>query len=564
MATGMKLRPYQSKLDDDINTAWRSHKNVLAVSPTGSGKTVLFAKKVHEHQGAICVIAHRQELVGQISLALNRNGVRHRVIAPKSVIKFCVGLHMNDCGKSYFDASSNKAVAGVDTLIRASELKTWCNSVTLWVMDEAHHVLRKNKWGKAVTMFPNAKGLGVTATPTRADGKGLGAHADGVFNVIVEGPKMRTLINSGYLTDYRIFAPPSDLDMSVVKENSGGEFDQKQTKSAIKNSHILGDVVEHYKTHAMGKLGITFASDIEAAQELTDRYNVAGVPAQIIDGKTKDDVRTKTLIKLKNHELLNVVNVDILGEGVDVPAVDVVSFARPTKSFGLYVQQCGRPLRLYESVVGWDGMANLQRLQYIAASRKPYATIFDHVGNVMRHGLPDARNDWTLDAREKRGENKKTTILIKTCLECFFTYERYLSQCPNCGHIHTPVSRGSPEEVSGNLLQLDAQTLAKLRGGVEAIDMPPNEYAQVLVNKYMPLIGQKAAMKRHIANQEGQKILRAMMALWMGKNRMNGMGDGEILALFYLTFGIDVLSAQTLVSKKSSKLSDEIRRNLWR
>ena len=207
------LRPYQAKAKQYIYDAWdQGFVNVLAVLPTGAGKTVLFSDIIHDHRGASCAIAHRQELVSQISLALARDKVRHRIIGPKSVVKLCVNLHMLELGASYYDPSSTCAVAGVDTLVRrGDELNGWLESVTLCVQDEAHHVLESNKWGTAFKMFPNAKGLGVTATPLRADGKGLGRHVDGLFDTMVEGPGMRDLIEMGFLTEYRVFAPPSDF-----------------------------------------------------------------------------------------------------------------------------------------------------------------------------------------------------------------------------------------------------------------------------------------------------------------------------------------------------------------
>jgi len=212
----MRLRPPQSRFKQNINTAWdKGARNVLGVYPTGGGKTVVFSDIINDERNPSCAIAHRQELVSQISVALARNDIRHRIIGPPSVVRLVVGLHIAESGMSYYDPSAPCAVAGVRTLTRRGDsLANWLNSVKLWVQDEAHHVLRNNEWGNASGMFPNARGLGVTATPTRADGKGLGRHADGLFDTMIEGPDMRALINEGWLTDYRVFAPPASLIMS--------------------------------------------------------------------------------------------------------------------------------------------------------------------------------------------------------------------------------------------------------------------------------------------------------------------------------------------------------------
>ena len=490
--THLTLRPYQSEIKNDILQAWNlGARNVLAVLPTGAGKTVTFSDIIHDHKGASCAIAHRQELVAQISLALARDRVRHRIIGPKKVVKLCVNLHMSELGASYYDPNAQCAVAGVDTLVRRSdELTGWLQSVTLWVQDEAHHVINGNKWGNAAAMFPNAKGLGVTATPLRADGKGLGRHADGIFDVMVEGPGMRDLINMGYLTDYRIFAPESHLimDESDISKTTG-DFKPHAviTKFRKAKNKIIGGVVDHYIKHANGKLGITFVPDVEDAIDTATEFTARGIPAAVVSAKTPDAERIAILRRFKNKEILMLVNVDLFGEGFDLPAIEVVIMARPTQSYGLFVQQFGRALRLMIDPAlypHWDGFTNEQRREYIAASNKTCAIIIDHVGNVERHGLPDAKRTWSLDRREKRKSNKidDGVIPVKSCPSCTSVYERIYSSCPFCGYKPIPATRSGPEFVDGDLLELDPAVLAEMRGEVERVDMSPEAYRAELRN----------------------------------------------------------------------------------
>lgn len=562
----MQLRPYQDELDRDIDQAYDDGaNNVLAISPTGSGKTVLFSHRIKKHDGPSCAIAHRQELVSQISLALNRDGVQHRIIGPDDVVKLCVGIHMDDSGVSYHRANAHCAVAGVATLTRRkASLSSWLKTVTQWVQDEAHHVLRNNTWGKAAAMFPNARGLGVTATPERADGKGLGRWADGLFDEMVEGRNMRDLINMGYLTDYRIYAPKTeDLYLENVKTGSDGDYTRESLKSAVRKSHVVGDVVKHYLRIAPGKLGITFATDVETATDIANQFNLSGVPAAVVSADTPAHERIAILRDFKARKLLQLVNVDLFGEGFDLPALEVVSMARPTKSYSLYCQQFGRALRIMISEIlagAWDTYTDAQRRAFIAESIKPQAIIIDHVGNidpaVGGHGLPDAPHIWTMDAREKRSSGNAQTKPSKVCTECTGFWEGYSTTCPYCGHVAVPGRRDGPEFVDGDLLELDPATLAAMRGEIARVDGPCYH------NGSTPNYAKKRVEEGHRKRQDIQGGLRASMAWWAAYQREAGRNDSESYRRFYYKFGIDVLSAQALSTREANTLAIKINNHL--
>lgn len=530
----MQLRDYQADGKLKINQAWQSVKNVLYVLPTGGGKTVTFGDILHDHKGASCAIAHRQELVSQISIALAKFGVMHRIIASKKLVHDIVAMHVDETGRSYYSPTAPVAVAGIDTLLRrVDSLAGWMKTVTLWVTDEAHHVLDDNKWGKGCALFPNAKGLGVTATPVRADGAGLGRHADGVFDEMIIGPSMRELINRGYLTDYKLFAPPSDLDLEGVKiSDKTGEYSPNQLKQRAAKSHIVGDVVKHYMRIAPGKLGITFAIDVEEATKIANEFNLAGVPAAIISAKTPDTERVKLLKQFKNRQILQLVNVDLFGEGFDLPALEVVSMARPTHSYSLYAQQFGRVLRILEG--------------------KERGIIIDHVGNLLRHGLPDRDRPWTLDRREKASRRKRDEdeIPLKTCKNpaCNGTYEAIYKICPYCGTVDVPAQRNGPEYVDGDLIELDAETLATMRGEVAEVDKPakPPKPGDVVHN---------SIQKNHRMRQEAQDRLRRVIAWVGGYYKSLGADSSESMKRFYFRFRVDTLSACALKTKEADELT---------
>lgn len=529
------LRDYQAEAEQRVYAAWHAGaRNVLLVLPTGAGKTVTFANIQRRMIAPSIAIAHRQELVSQISLALARYNVRHRIIGQPALIRSCVNLHGIDIGTSFYDATSHVAAAGVDTLMRRDPAKEpLFNQTRLWVCDEAHHLLVGNKWGQTVEMFPNAFGLGVTATPVRADGKGLGRHHDGVIDVMIIGPSMRDLIHGGYLTEYRVFAPPNDLDLSDVGTSASGDYSPEPLRKAVRRSHIHGDVVSHYMRIAAGKLGVTFAVDVESAVELAAAYRQQGIPAEAVSAKTPDNIRFKLLRMFASGELKQLVNVDLFGEGFDLPAIEVCSMARPTQSYGLYVQQFGRALRPMEG--------------------KKHAIIIDHVGNVLLHGLPDALRSWTLDRRDRKtrapGEGP---LPLRSCLNCAGVYERSKVVCPYCGTQVVPSGRSAPDQVDGDLSELTPDVLARMRGEIATAD----NFVPIPVGAGPEIVGSKH--RNHRERMEAQNTLRAAMALWGGQRTARGISLAEAQREFFLRYGIDVASAQMLPRAEALALTERI------
>ena len=560
------LRDFQHALSNGIDEAHASGaRHVMAVSPTGSGKTVVMGAKILQRDAPTCAIAHRQELISQISLALNFLEIPHGIIAPDPVIRQIVQAHMITHGASFFNARSQTRVAGVDTLVLRDTTDRWYDNVQLAIVDEGHHVLAENKWGTALSMFPNAQQLSFTAHAVRADGKGLGRHADGLVDRLVLGPSCRALINRGLLADYRLVAAVSDVDLSHVAVSSTGEFSQPQVRKAIHESKtIVGDVVKHYLRYAAGKLGITFAVDIESAGEIARAYNDAGVPAQVITGKTDITMRAKLMQKFRRGELLQLVAVDVLSEGTDVPAVQVISMARPTTSFQLYAQQFGRGLRLMlpgDVQASWGSFTDQQRLDYIAASAKPKALIIDHVRNWERHApLPDVARQYTLDRREaRRSRGMEDAIPLKGCPECLQVYEAFHTACPHCGYVKAPAGRSKPEQVDGDLAELDPEVLRQLRGEITRVDGP------VFTPKDCDAVVANSIRKRHAERKEAQAALRDAMALWGGWQEHQGRSVREGHKLFFLRYGIDVATACTLGAKdavlREQRLRDELAAN---
>lgn len=514
---------------------------------TVTHNTVSLSSIVRQHLGWSCVIAHRQELVGQLSVTLARYGVRHDIIASDSVRRMIAKLHVEELGYSMLDPGARCIVASVDTLVRRPNDNRFA-LVTLWIVDEGHHLVENNKWHTAIEMFTNAavRGLLPTATPKRADGKGLGRGQGGVADVMVQGPPMRWLIEQGYLTDYRIVCPPSDMEV-LGDVSASGDWSSKALREASKRSHIVGDVVEAYMQYARGLLGITFSTDVETAVEQTAAYRRAGVRAETLTGKTDDYARRTILRRFARREIDQIVAVDIISEGFDLPAIEVASMARPTQSLALYMQQFGRTLRPMEG--------------------KGKALILDHAGNVVRHkGPPDRPRPWSLDrAGPVRGVSDG--IPMRVCARpidtahpvgCFQPYERIYPACPHCGFAPVPLSRSSPAAVDGDMVELDPEVLRGLRENVDAVDMSRADRMAELMQKggtHQMIVGN---CNRHDERQEAQAELRAAMAGFGGRMKAQGLGDREIQRSFWFRFGLDVMTAQALGTKDARELAGKI------
>lgn len=522
------LRDYQQKAVDEVYNSWqRGNRNVCVSISTGGGKSVIMSsialnfKKQHRN---VAVIAHRNELVSQMSCHLARVGVYHRIIASNSTIAQITRKHRALFGKSFISPTELTAVVGVDTLIsRYESLKAWAEQISLWECDECHHNLRSNKWGKATDIFKNAYGLGVTATPNRADSQGLGRQADGCIDDLIIGPSMRMLIDRGYLADYEIVCPMSDLKVDDSQLSANGDWSNQTLRKAAKKSKIVGDVVQNYIKYANGRQAIVFATDVETADEISKDFNEHNIKAVSLNGNSQSAYREQSLELFAKSEIQVVVNVDLFDEGLDISGCDVVIMTRPTASLGKYLQQIGRGLR--------------------PAPNKT-ALIIDHVSNVIRHGLPDMPREWSLDRQQKKAKQVKDPdeIELTVCKNCLKPYEKFRTVCPYCGHekpLPEPRSR-SIEMVEGDLVLLDREALERMRRGT-ILETPGNVAARVA--KVAGPIAAKGVANRQMEKIEAQGELKEAIAQWAAIERSRGFSDREIYRRFYLSTGMDVLSA---------------------
>ncbi|MBV8521142.1 MAG: DEAD/DEAH box helicase [Acetobacteraceae bacterium] len=398
----MALRPYQEGAIDNIRAAYQGGARApLLVMPTGGGKTIVFAHVTmlaNARGTRTLVVAHRIELIRQASAKLTHAGVQHGIIAP-----------------DYPETAHPVQVGSIQTLARRLDRLP---EFDLIIIDEAHHAVA-GQWASLIEAQPQARLLGVTATPERLDGKGLGVEAGGPFDWLVQGPSVRELIAWGNLTPARVFAP-TNPDLSGIRTERG-DFEIHSLASAMAAPAIIGDAVGHYTRHAPGKPAIAFCVTVEHAEDVARAFREAGWRATCAHGGTPAAERDAAIAGLGDATTQILTSCEIVSEGLDVPAIGAAILLRPTQSLPLYMQQVGRGLR--------------------PAPGKDHLIVLDHAGNTHRHGLIDDDRQWVLGGKQAREAKERAA-----------------------GEAFGPGGRKQPPiEFDGQLIEVDTESFDYLR-----------------------------------------------------------------------------------------------------
>jgi superfamily II DNA or RNA helicase len=618
------LRPHQVIACDDIDRLFDEGKiNVISVLPTGAGKTLVkaeYARRSYMNNEPCILIAHRDVLLEQISGALCLTEVPHSFICSDQTRADITNLNLAKFGDSWHEKTSKIIVVSVDTFaarIRKGQIpEQLLNSVKLWLMDETHHLTQNSKWGKCIDLLPNARGLGVTATPIRGDKKGLGREYDGYFDDMSVTTCMFDLIKDGRLTPYKLFAPTT-LDVTGIKVTAGGDYNNKElSKRTRENGDIIGSAIDNYTNHIWGQPAITFCCDILHAEETAKAFNLVGIPSVAVSSKSKPSVRKQAIDDLRNGRLWNLINVDLFGEGFDAPAVIGVFMLRKTESYSLYKQQFGRCLR--------------------PADGKVYGYVFDHVGNTRymmeRFGLMTPHDDpeWTLERTARKSssghmecpncehqgpvDSTKTTVGFKqdngrlqcpecgefinvvinletmNCAECdyhgpvktvynklnpneielpgFLQPDGHLV-CPDedCQHDHTPEEQ---EEVKQDeqkrkkkkvkLIEITIDVIEALVAERDRIDKPLSELDVGVVHHSRH---RASVLNQHVNRQNAQDVLRHSMQRWFhNQYKQTGYGVQTLRDEFHIKFNLHYMKAQTLSVREANELTEKIQNDL--
>lgn len=408
------LRDYQIDGIDQMRKLFLlGFKKIVYVAPCGSGKTMVFvfmSNSAAKRGKRTIFLVHRQELIKQASESLTALGVAHGIIAPGHPLT-------NDLVQ----------VASVQTLVRRLDK---IDIPDMIIIDEAHHATATT-WTKIIAYFADAYVVGLTATPSRLNGQGLGD----VFQELVLGPSAKSLIDQGHLAPYKYYAPPIKADLDGISITMG-DFDSAEIADRMDKPSVVGDAVEHYSKLADNMQAIAYCSSIQHSKNMANAFSAAGYIAKHLDGKTPTAERDQAMQDFKDGKIKILTNVDLFGEGVDVPAMECVILQRPTASLTLYIQQSMRGMRADKN--------NPDKM----------AVILDHVGNVFRHGLPDEDRVWSLESKKRGKKDKEPSIGIKTCPECYAAHDPG-PICPECGFIY-PVRSRELEESDGDLKEITA------------------------------------------------------------------------------------------------------------
>ena len=396
----LKLRPYQYDLLKKINSAMKKSKRPLAVLPTGAGKTVIFAYMSASAQAkgkTVWFLVHRRELRKQ---------------SIDTFEKFNIPL---------------------DT-IHISMVSQWRKlpEPDLIVFDEAHHASART-WQNIIKTYPDKYIIGLTATPTRLSGKPLGD----TFTDLIQGVTTQELIDMGYLSDYKYLAPPTKTNFEQLKIKRG-DYDRNELENMLLDKAQYSGIVSEYKKHADNKQAIYFCTTIKHSEEIAREFQESGIKAVHFDGNTQKKERDQIIEDFRNNKVQVLCNVDLIGEGFDMPNCDVVGMVRPTASLTLYLQQVGRGLRPREGKT---------------------ALIIDHVGNVHRHGLPNDSRPWSLTEAMPATNTQKMTdqgdFIIRTCQACYAVYEHTLNACPVCSAEYETTARELEKKEEIELVEIN-------------------------------------------------------------------------------------------------------------
>jgi DNA repair protein RadD len=402
------LRPRQTQAVEDLRQAYASGaRSPILVAPTGFGKTATATEIVRltiARGRSVWFLAHLKEILDDTAERLTAAGISFGSIR---------------AGRSS-DYSQLVQVVGVATAVRRQRLPR----PDLIIIDECHLAVA-DSYRKVIAAAGHPLLLGLTGTPQRLDGRGLGE----VFDRLVLSCTTSELINEGLLAPVRVFAPPSP-DLSGLHMR-GGDFDQGEASTVLSRPSVVGDALSHWQKLCDGRRGVAFCTTVAHAHAVAEQWQGAGYRAVAVHGGSDDAERREAVAGLRAGRLDLVACAQLWIAGVDVPEIDTVIWLRPTQSLTAWLQGNGRGLRI--------------------ANGKRDLLVLDHVGNCQRLDHPLAVHEWSLDGRVKR--KRDAALSVRICPSCFTAMASVKQVCSECGYEFKPARR-EIQQIDGELVEV--------------------------------------------------------------------------------------------------------------
>lgn len=435
------LRPRQQKAIEDVRAAYRAgYKAPLLCASTGFGKTHTAAeiiKSAIDRGNDVWFLAHLREILDDTARRLEQAGIPH-------------GFIMAGMPRNPFKPVQ---IVSVQTAVRRPVVR----KPGLIIVDECHLAVA-DTYRQVLAAAGNPPILGLTGTPCRLDGRGLGE----LFDTIIPTCSTGDLIAEGLLAPIRYYAPTKP-DLGDIRTRAG-DYALDQLAEAVDRPSIIGDAVAHYRKYAHGRRAVAFCVNIKHAEHTAAAFTAAGYRAVAISGESTREERRQALTGLRQGTIDIVCNCALWVAGVDCPEIGCVILLRPTKSLTMYLQSVGRGLR--------------------TCAGKPDLIVLDHASCVFTHGLPQDPREWTLDAKPKRANANAPAV--RECPSCFACHAP-APVCPCCGHVYVreTVPQG-PQQLAGELVEVDEAAIRRERNREQAA-------AQTL--EQLIEIGRKRGMK---------------------------------------------------------------------
>ncbi|MEY2890783.1 MAG: hypothetical protein RJA98_691, partial [Pseudomonadota bacterium] len=418
------LRDYQQQIITDLRASMvQGNRSVVVQVGTGAGKSLIAAEIIRravERKSKCLFIAPRRELIHQAHDTLAKHGVQSGIIM--AGVK---GFKLMDVQVASADTLLARAVRSKRMELPPADLLIW---------DEFHLAVAASR-AKLLGLYPNAKIVGLTATPARGDGRGLSEIADDM----VHGPSIRELCDMGFLLPMRYFAP-STPDLKGLRLGKDGDYQEAGLAKRMNQPKLIGEIVSNWQRIAPERPSVVFCCNIAHSVAVCEEFVKAGIKAEHVDANTDSDERAAIFARVLSGETQVLTNVFLASYGLDIPHLSCVVLARPTKNITLYLQSIGRVMRPFEGQVD--------------------CILIDHSGAVKENGFADDDIPWTLDGKQTVKEAKEAAAAERkdpaqiTCpaCQCIFSSQ---PACPSCGYKFAV----RPKAIA--VVQADLQELAR-------------------------------------------------------------------------------------------------------